>query len=216
MRSGWERTAHHLLFDTGPLGCAASGGHGHADLLSIQCAAFGEPFLVDPGTASYVDPIWRTLLRTTGAYRTLLADGASQAVPAGPFKWESRPTASLTVWEPGQDRVIAEATHEAYARLPDPVRVRRRVVIRRSCGWLIVDDVDGCTEHRVEVRFQFAPLEVSLGPDLWARARAASGRGLLVRSWSDAPLKAELVEGDRFAASGGWRRTTASAGRPSW
>ena len=48
MRSGWERDAHQLIFDTGPLGCHVSGGHGHADLLAIQCSAFGENYLVDP------------------------------------------------------------------------------------------------------------------------------------------------------------------------
>lgn len=38
MRSGWDKRAHRLIFDTGPLGCEVSGGHGHADLLGIQCA----------------------------------------------------------------------------------------------------------------------------------------------------------------------------------
>src|SRR2546426_4819090 len=53
MRSGWERDAHQLVFDVGPLGCPISGGHGHADLLSIQCSVFGEPYLVDPGMYCY-------------------------------------------------------------------------------------------------------------------------------------------------------------------
>ena len=43
MRSGWDRRAHQLVFDTGPLGCPVSAGHGHADLLGIQCTVFGEP-----------------------------------------------------------------------------------------------------------------------------------------------------------------------------
>src|SRR5262249_20933109 len=60
MSSGWERDAHHLVFDAGPLGCPVSGGHGHADLLSVQCAAFGEAFVVDPGTYVYTpEPAWR-------------------------------------------------------------------------------------------------------------------------------------------------------------
>ena len=30
-----------------------SGGHGHADLLSVQCSVFGERVLVDAGTYGY-------------------------------------------------------------------------------------------------------------------------------------------------------------------
>src|SRR6266571_2612022 len=46
MRSGWGAHGHQLIFDVGPLGCSVSGGPGHADLLSIQCSAWGEPYLV--------------------------------------------------------------------------------------------------------------------------------------------------------------------------
>ena len=48
MRSSWESDAHHLILDAGPLGCPISSAHGHADLLSVQCSAFGEEYLVDP------------------------------------------------------------------------------------------------------------------------------------------------------------------------
>jgi hypothetical protein len=30
MRSGWERDAHQMIVDVGPLGCTISAGHGHA------------------------------------------------------------------------------------------------------------------------------------------------------------------------------------------
>jgi hypothetical protein len=53
MRAGRERDAHQMIVDFGPLGCPVSAGHGHADLLSIQCSIFGEPCLVDPGTYAY-------------------------------------------------------------------------------------------------------------------------------------------------------------------
>ena len=53
MRSGWEERDHCLVFDVGPLGCPVSGGHGHADLLSVECSPFGERCLVDPGMYCY-------------------------------------------------------------------------------------------------------------------------------------------------------------------
>jgi Heparinase II/III-like protein/Heparinase II/III N-terminus len=196
MRSHWGLDAHHLIYDVGPLGCPISGGHGHADLLSIQVAAFGEPVLVDAGTYTYADPAWRSALRETGAHSAVLVDGQSQARPTGPFKWGERPAATLCRWAPGEQIEVAEGEHEAYLRLSDPVRVRRRVLFVRRAYWIVVDDVEGAADHGIELRFQFAPLSVSLGPDLWVRAQGAHGRGLLLRTLADLPLATDVVEGD--------------------
>uniref|UniRef100_UPI00190F100A heparinase II/III domain-containing protein n=1 Tax=Klebsiella pneumoniae TaxID=573 RepID=UPI00190F100A len=69
--------------DVGPLGCPQSGGHGHADLLSIQCSAFGEPYIIDPGTYCYTPAEeWRDFFRNTTSHSTVIVDGAGQAVPA--------------------------------------------------------------------------------------------------------------------------------------
>ena len=64
MRSGWAPDAHQMIVDVGPLGCPTSSGHGHADLLSVQCSIFGEPCLVDAGTYCYTaEPVWRDFFR---------------------------------------------------------------------------------------------------------------------------------------------------------
>ena len=92
MRSGWNADAHQLIADVGPLGCPTSSGHGHADLLSVQCAVFGEPCLVDAGTYCYTpEPRWRDYFRGTAAHSTVRVDGLDQAEPAGPFRWRQRP-----------------------------------------------------------------------------------------------------------------------------
>ena len=84
MRSGWEARAHQLILDTGPIGCPASAGHGHADLLSLQCAAFGEPFIVDPGTYCYTsDRGWRNHFRNSAAHSTVMVMGWSKRHPQG-------------------------------------------------------------------------------------------------------------------------------------
>ncbi len=197
MRSGWEPDGHQLIFDVGPLGCPVSGGHGHADLLSVQCAVFGEPYIVDPGTYGYTaDASWREFFRGTAAHSTVMVDGAGQAVPAGPFAWRTRPRARFRRWWSTDALDFADADHEAYRRLPDPVVHRRRVLFVKPRYWVLVDDLDGASEHRVELRFQFAPLPVAVDPSLWARAHGRTGHALLVRPFASAPLKAEILEGE--------------------
>ena len=203
MRDEWTPGAHHLVFDVGPLGCPVSGGHGHADLLSIQCSVFGEPFLVDPGTYCYsVDTSWRNFFRSTAAHSAVMVDGTSQAVPGGPFTWLARPRGRLRRWRSTDVLDLADAEHDGYRHLADPVLHRRRVVFVKPRYWVIVDDVDGAAEHRVELRFQFAPIEVMLQSALWARAAGRGGHGLFIRPFTTVPLHAEVLAGQRAPIQG--------------
>jgi hypothetical protein len=204
MRGGWDAHAHHLIFDAGPLGCGMSDGHGHADLLSIQVAVFGVPYLVDPGTYCYAaDPEWRAFFRGSTAHSTVVVDSVGQAVPTGPFRWDSRPRARVRQWVSTEAFDFVDAEHDAYRRLPDPVRHRRRVLFVKSRYWVVVDDLEGAAEHRMELRFQFGPLAVTVDPALWARARGPQGRGLLIRPFATVPLKPEVTEGE-VAPIQGW------------
>jgi Heparinase II/III-like protein/Heparinase II/III N-terminus len=197
MRSGWESDAHCLVFDTGPLGCPVSGAHGHADLLSVECSVFGAPCVVDPGTGCYTtDHRWRNFFRSTGAHSTVVVDGIDQAEPVAPFAWRSRPRARVLRWRSDARLDLAEAEHDAYARLTDPVRHRRKVLFVKPRLWIVVDDLLGLAEHRIDVRFQFAPMTLRIDPGQWVRALAGDGRGLLVRAVSRVPLKLEIHDGD--------------------
>ena len=196
MRASWEAGAHQLIVDTGPLGCGVSGGHGHADLLSVQCAAFGEPYIVDPGMSAYTaDPVWREYFRSTGAHSAVTVDGESQATTAGAFRWQQRPAARVQRWVSSDTADLIDAVSDAYGRLADPVTHRRRVLFVKPRYWLIVDDLLGAAEHRVDVGFQLAPLRAEPDASAWVRAHGNTGSGLLLRAFATAPLRADVCEG---------------------
>jgi len=214
MRSGRERRAHQLILDAGPLGCPVSAGHGHADLLAIQCAVFGEPVIVDPGTYGYADSEWRDFFRGSRAHSTVTVEGLDQALPRGPFSWHERPSARLLGWASTDTLDVAEAEHAAYAALPDPVIHRRRVFWAKPHYWVLVDDLQGAAEHRIELRFQFAPIDVAMDGALWARAVGARGGALFVRAFATAPLSAELATG-HLAPRAGWVSPSYGCRRPA-
>jgi len=203
-RSGWEPDGHQLIFDVGPLGCRVSGGHGHADLLSVQCAVFGQPYLVDAGTCCYTaDSTSRDFFRSTAAHSTVVVDGEPQAAPAAPFQWRERPSARLRAWRSTPEFDFADADHRAYLRLPGAVVHRRRVLFVRAGYWVLADDLEGSGEHAVELRFQFAPIEVDVDSTLWARARGRGGTGLLIRPFASVDLRASVHSGE-IAPMQGW------------
>ena len=89
-RSDWGKDGSHLIFDYGGLGML-SGGHGHADALSLVLFSRGKELLTDPGTFVYnCAPEWRNFFRSTKAHNTVVVDGKDQAKSAGTFKWESQ------------------------------------------------------------------------------------------------------------------------------
>jgi hypothetical protein len=197
LRTGWDREADQVILDGGPLGCRVSGGHGHADLLSVEVSFRGEPYIVDPGTFRYTaDEGWRSHYRGTAAHSTVEIDELGQAVPNGPFGWVSRPRARIIRWRstPELDAVAAE--HHAYGRLQDPVVHRRAVFLVKPRYCVIVDDLAGAAEHRVRLRFQFAPMSVTLDPSGWVRAGRGTQKGLLLHAFSTSALKAAILEGE--------------------
>jgi uncharacterized heparinase superfamily protein len=205
--SGEDRQAHQLIFDVGPLGCPNSAAHGHADLLSLQCTAFGEPYLVDPGTYCYTPEMnWRNYFRGTSAHSTVVVDGASQALPSGPFGWQTRPSGQLRAWKSTEISDYVDASHDGYTRLSDPVVHRRRVLFVKPRYWIVVDDLMGGAEHDVELRFQFAARPVHMGPGLWTAALGSRGEGLWMVPFASVPLAGRVAEG-RMNPTEGWLST---------
>jgi hypothetical protein len=217
LRTGHAHDTHQLILDVGPLGCPISAAHGHADLLSLQCMAYGDRYIVDPGTYCYTgDRDWRNHFRGTRAHNTVVVDHADQAQPMGPFGWRSHQSARVRSWESTTSFDCIDASHDGYARLPDPVVHRRRVLFVKPRYWIVLDDIEGRAHHHVELRFQFSPRTVRRGPDLWIAAAGQRGEGLWLAPFATARLACDLRSGETDPIDG-WvsthygRRTAAPA-----
>jgi hypothetical protein len=217
LRAGAAHETHQLIVDVGPLGCPISAAHGHADLLSIQCMAFGERYIVDPGTYCYTaEPQWRNHFRSTSAHSTVIIDHADQVQPVGPFTWKTHVTARVRSWESTTSFDCIDASHDGYTRLPDPVVHRRRVLFVKPRYWIVVDDLEGRDHHDVAVRFQFTERPVRRGPDHWIAAAGKRGEGLWMAPFAPVRLECDLRNGVTEPIEG-WlsthygRRTPATA-----
>jgi hypothetical protein len=168
----------HAIVDAGPFG-ALHAGHSHSDTLSIVLRSGGAEILIDPGTYAYTgEPAWRDWFRGTRAHNTVCIDGRDQAVPRGPFRWDSKPEVRIVEWRTNNERDILEAECR-YAGF----RHRRRVEFRKPDVFLITDDVSGPAGlHDIEQFWHLGSLE--------ARAKLVL------------PDDAELVESWRSTAFG--------------
>lgn len=199
LRSDWQAQGHQLILDVGPLGCPDSAAHGHADLLSIQCSAFGDNYLVDAGTGNYTsDPHWRNYFRSTQAHNAVIVDGQSQMQPDGPFSWQGpRSRVQLRQCASSQGLTMVDASHDAWSRMPDPVLHRRRVVFVQQRYWIMIDDLSATQQHHFDLHFQFAPMAVSQEGERWIRALGPGGSCLLMHISASSALTFKLGTGEQ-------------------
>jgi hypothetical protein len=146
--------ATQLAADCGPLG-TQSGGHGHADALSVTLMSRGRDLLIDPGTCVYVGEE-RNLFRGTAMHNTLRVDGVDQSEPAGAFSWRRFAEPKVERWIQGKDFDLLVASHDGYRRLAEPVTHRRWILSLRNGLYLVRDMVEGKGRHRLEVSWHLA------------------------------------------------------------
>ena len=169
----------YLCFNASDAGIYGRGSHGHNDALSIEVAAYGQAFIVDPGTYVYsADLDKRHEFRSTAYHSTVKIDGKEQNTIERdvPFVIGNESKPRVLEWKANQDFDKVGAEHYGYSRLPQPVTHRRTVTFnKREATWLIEDEFIGEGEHVYEVRFHFANgLDVSVG-ERAVEARAKDG-----------------------------------------
>jgi hypothetical protein len=152
-----EISQQQLLIDAGPLG-AGSGGHGHADGLSLGLVQKGLQLLIDPGTFEYIGPTGeRERLRGTGAHNTMQVDGRDQAESTGPFSWQDPPQVKVKQWITGKHFDLFEGSHDGYLRLPSPVIHRRWVFHKKGGFWMVCDVAEGRGTHQLDIAWHIGP-----------------------------------------------------------
>jgi len=155
MRDGWSETDNYLTVDCGEVG-SLSGGHGHADALSIEIAMHGRTLLVDSGTYTYHESKeLRDYFRSTTAHNTLVIDGVSSSEPAGTFAWNERAEAKKHSWISEVRFDFFEGSHDGYRRLADPATHTRSILYIKNDYWIMRDLVETSGSHKYSLNFHF-------------------------------------------------------------
>lgn len=158
MRTSWDREATYCSFHLKKLGC----GHGHDNLLHFTIHAHERDYLVDTGRYTYVDNDWRELFKGNQNHNTLGVDGLPNTIYQDSWinSFEARSQGVFT--HLAQEFDYAEAENSAYARLKDPVSVKRRLLFLKPNVWLVVDSFSAHDQHTYSQYFNFPNTEVAL------------------------------------------------------
>ena len=171
--------APQLVVHAGPPG-TRSGGHSHADALSVCLQSHGRSLLLDPGTYEYVGEGGdRDRFRSTEMHNTLRVDGANQAETATPFSWKRLTQSKAEQWMQGKGFDLVVASHDGYQRLVSPVIHRRWVLSLKNGVYLVRDVVEGQGKHQLDISWHLGQDLQLLGENVYHVKGAAQGLGLL-------------------------------------
>lgn len=217
MRSDWTTDARYLLFDAGPFG----GNHGHEDKLSIEVYAYGQPFIVDPGSYTYAtDDPYRAYFVGSYGHNTILCDGKSQirrwqpgahehaATPGNYATWRSTPAYDSVVaeYQDGYGEYSFQGPFEQLARVRG-VTHRRQVLFVKPDYWLIIDDLDTAEPHQYALLFHSMPgMEAVIDREQRVMLTAPGGAQLLVAPAQPHSVSVEVVAGSEQPIQG-WYST---------
>jgi len=135
----------NIIVDAGTF-APGSGGHSHADTLSIVVSCGAEEILIDPATYTYIlDPAARDFFRGTAAHNTVRIDQLDQAVPAGPFRWLDHPAVEIVQQSSNAERDVLAAVcrYRGFSHA-------RAILFVKPALLLICDRIEGAGEHLVE------------------------------------------------------------------
>ena len=189
---------HHVFVDCGPLGLAGRGGHGHNDLLSFELMLDGVQLFSDCGAYLYTaSPAERNHFRATAQHNTPQIDGQEINRFVRPdYLWVLHNDArhELLEWSADEAQTRMRGRHDGYARLPDPVRVTRELVLDHEAGRLSLEDsFEAAQAHQVRTPFHAAPgVRIELQDD--SALLHAQGRRFLLR-WSGTGWRASKRAG---------------------
>ncbi len=203
MRGNLPGSDFYLALDCGPFGLPLVPDHGHADALSFELFAGGQPLIIDSGVHGYhLGEKWRAYFRGTRAHNTLLVDGENQSVIDG-VRHVYRPArASLLAWLPGRHFDWADGSHNGYARLPGPITHRRQLLFVKDQYWILADWALGEGRHRYETLFHLTPWSNPALDASGVRTQSAVAPGLAILPVYPSETDAAVIFGETEPVQG--------------
>ena len=197
MRSDWSREALSLIVDCGFIGLGPNGigGHGHNDTLSFDLFAYGEAFILDSGTYTYLrSREWRDYFRKTSAHNTVVIDGQEIAELGGLFEIKNGAEPVIYGWRSTIDHDFFDGAHYGYKKLLKPVEHRREILFVKPSYWVMRDVLTGEGTHLFDLFFHFASLEARANENSKVVLAKGKRADLAVIPLSEANLEMSIEE----------------------
>lgn len=188
-------SAGAAIVDAAPLGPDYLPAHGHADTLSFELSLFGSRVFVNSGTSRYGEDAERLRQRGTAAHNTVVIDGENSSEVWGGFRVARRARPTLHEAREHDGRIVIDASHDGYRRLPGRNVHRRRWTFGPDA--LRIDDA-------IEGPFRSAVAHLHLHPDVTIESLSREARTARLRMANGATVDVAVSGASLAAADSAW------------
>jgi len=198
MRSDLSPEARYSIFDGGLFGSA----HGHEDKLNFEIVAYGQPFIIEAGTYTYVYNKWHKYFESSFAHNTIVVDGRSQLRQPDQKHWDSKPQKKLpNVWFSNENIDYVQSTYDkgygnAKENISHDVKHTRRLLFVKPDYWILWDVLSGKGEHTYDQLFHFVPGEIEISEsNKSVRTKNKNSANLVIYPVQTENLSVKIEEG---------------------
>ncbi|KGP92994.1 heparinase [Pontibacillus chungwhensis BH030062] len=164
MRSGWSESSHYCLFDGGHMDIIQA--HGHDDFLHLDLNVFGKDLLIDTGRYTYMEGEERRYFKESFQHNTTIVDHTSISEFKDSWTWGDIARTTQSFWKTCESFDYAEAGHDGYRNLKDPVGVLRKILFVKPYYWLVIDEFQSNETHHFAQHFHVSEnVSVQTYPD---------------------------------------------------
>lgn len=193
---------HYMIIRCGDVGMRGIGSHGHCDTLSFELAIADTTFIVDPGAYVYTaSPTWRNIFRSTSYHNTIMVDDTemNRFDRRHLFSMWNDAVGTVNRWLISEEFDFFDGEHSGYARLKDPVVLRRQIFFNKKHNpkyWIVRDIISAKKRHKYDFFLHFNPMKISYDKSLTIKTVNKSKPNLAV-----VPLE---KDGLSISISDGW------------
>ncbi len=196
-----SRTVYSAIF-AGPIGTEGGGGHSHDDKLSFTFTLKERDFIVDPGIYVYTaSKQYRDAYRSCHSHNTVCVDDEPQNRPLEDSPWwgcHDDTQCEVLHWAETAGRVVFEAQHQGYRRLPARIVHRRKIELDEGRSvYEVRDFFESKSSDELRPKMSF---NLMLHPDCEIVSNDA---GAAVVRNGGTEIKVEAIDGE-WSISAGW------------
>jgi hypothetical protein len=209
----------HVTFHSDPRGEVSR--HGHADALGVTLWAHGQEILTDSGVFSYRSDAWWDYFRGAAGHNVVLVDQLPP-FPVTDFLSSFYATAYRQAHSfllPPVQRGpfwLLEAGHSGYARLREPLKARRRMIIGPDYLWITDWISGGLRPHHFQALWHWGLGSYEPGEKGFGKVALDGNEGIATAWQKDGhPIHPRWVQGQRTPVIQGWHSSAYGMKKPA-
>jgi hypothetical protein len=137
-----KNNSNYFITNFGEIGMKGKGGHSHNDLFSFELMLNNQDIIVDPGCYTYTGNLnIKREMKSSFYHNGLVVNNEEIAPQIGEWGISNIAKPKDVVCKTKEDTFLISGSHNGYARLENPVKHKRNIIIAKDFSTFLCEDI---------------------------------------------------------------------------